>query len=86
MLIMDRSEIKQTIIDLILPSIDSKIHHSINLYLNDPFSELGLDSLDYMEFVMALEKKFNVSISDDQMAKCNSISEFVNLIDSLINK
>lgn len=46
-------------------------------------SVLGLDSIDGIELIMAIQKKFNVRINDQNLARTvlesvNSIAEFIN--------
>ncbi|ANE32984.1 acyl carrier protein [Campylobacter hyointestinalis] len=45
--------------------------------------DLGADSLDVVELVMALEEKFEVEIPDSEAEKLISISDVVNYIDSI---
>ncbi|AII15196.1 acyl carrier protein [Campylobacter iguaniorum] len=45
--------------------------------------DLGADSLDVVELVMALEEKFDVEIPDSEAEKLISISDVVNYIDGL---
>lgn len=42
--------------------------------------DLGADSLDQVELVMALEEKFNVEISDEAAEKIVRVSDAVNFI------
>lgn len=42
--------------------------------------DLGLDSLDVVELVMALEEEFGVEIPDAEADKIASVSEAVNYI------
>ena len=44
--------------------------------------DLGADSLDVMEMLMALEDEFGISISDDETAKMKTIAGVVSVIDS----
>lgn len=45
------------------------------------FTELGLDSLDVVDLVVALQKKFNVSIRDDERIRdirvLNDLYDFI---------
>lgn len=45
--------------------------------------DLGADSLDVVELVMALEEKFNVEIPDGDAEKLVKIEDVVNYIDNL---
>lgn len=47
-------------------------------------SDFGLDSLDIVEIVVDMEKKFDISIPDSNMYDVITIKDFVELIDSLI--
>lgn len=47
-------------------------------------SDFGLDSLDIVEIVVDMEKKFDISIPDSNMYDVLTIKDFVELIDSLI--
>ena len=45
--------------------------------------DLGADSLDVVELVMALEEKFDVEISDSEAEKLISIADVVNYVEGL---
>ena len=45
--------------------------------------DLGADSLDVVELVMALEEKFEVEIPDSEAEKLVSIQDVVNYIEKL---
>lgn len=42
--------------------------------------DLGADSLDVVELVMAIEERFNVEVSDDQADKIVAVSDLVEYI------
>lgn len=42
--------------------------------------DLGADSLDQVELVMALEEEFNVTISDDDADKIATVQDAINYI------
>ncbi len=44
-------------------------------------NDLGADSLDVVEFVMEVEKEFNVEIPDDAAAKLEKVGDAVKYID-----
>ncbi len=52
------------------------------------FNDLGLDSLDTVDLVVALQKKFNVSIRDDTRVRdirtLNDIYDFIAILKSEI--
>lgn len=51
--------------------------------LNASFiDDLGADSLDLVELIMALEEKFGVEISDEQAEKITTVKEAVDYIEA----
>jgi acyl carrier protein len=42
--------------------------------------DLGADSLDTVELVMALEEEFNIEIQDDEAEKITTIQQAINFI------
>ena len=44
--------------------------------------DLGADSLDTVELVMALEEEFELEIADEEAEKISTVQEAVNYIDS----
>jgi acyl carrier protein len=43
--------------------------------------DLGADSLDVVELVMALEEKFDIEIPDDQAEKIATVADAINFIE-----
>lgn len=48
-------------------------------------SDLGADSLDTVELVMAIEEKFNIEIPDEDAEKISNLSQVVDFIKSKLN-
>lgn len=44
-------------------------------------SDLGFDSLDTVEFILALEKEFNTTYNDDEYTSLTTVKDFVDLIE-----
>ncbi len=42
--------------------------------------DLGIDSLDAVEINMALEDKFNISISDEELMALKTVEDIVNVV------
>ncbi|KAF8694273.1 hypothetical protein HU200_038411 [Digitaria exilis] len=48
------------------------------------FTDLGADSLDTVEIVMALEEEFNITVEEDNAQNITTIQEAADLIDKLV--
>ena len=75
-----------------MASVEEKVKHIIVEQLGEDEEEvkleatfvddLGADSLDVVELVMALEEEFGIEISDEDAEKLVSVQQAVNYIDS----
>lgn len=45
------------------------------------YDDLGADSLDAIELIMAVEEEFKIEIPDDDAEKCDTIGDIVKLVD-----
>ena len=48
--------------------------------------DLGADSLDQVELVMALEEEFDITIPDEDAEKMNVVQEAINYIKEILNQ
>jgi len=48
--------------------------------------DLGADSLDTVELVMALEEEFNIEIQDEEAEKITTIQQAITFIDSRVGE
>ena len=48
-------------------------------------TDLGADSLDVVEFVMEVEKHFNIAIPDEEATKLTTVGDAVKYIDAHAN-
>lgn len=46
--------------------------------------DLGADSLDVVEITMLLEERFDVTIFDDEMEKCDTVGKAIELVQGKI--
>jgi len=53
--------------------------------IDSKFEELGIDSLDGVNILYALETEFNVSIPDEGVLGIKSVKEAVDALDKLIS-
>jgi acyl carrier protein len=77
-----------------MPSIEERVKKNIAEQLGVNESEitgdssfvddLGADSLDTVELVMALEEEFNISISDEDAEKITTVQQTIDYINSHI--
>ena len=51
--------------------------------LDARFEDMGADSLDATEFVMALEEEFSIKIEDDVAEKITSLRDAINTVTRL---
>ena len=49
-------------------------------------ADLGADSLDMIEMLMALEEEFNISVPDDKAEELKTVAQIAAFIDSQIKK
>lgn len=64
---------------------DKKLRVTINdAALNKPFKELGLDSLDVFDVIVALEDKVGVKLPDAVMMNLKTINDLVDAINQLL--
>lgn len=72
-------KVKQIIINELKVDAD-KITPDTNLK-----NDLGADSLDAVEIVMALEDEFNISIPDEEIQNISTVKKLVEYIESKLN-
>jgi acyl carrier protein len=75
---MNEEEIFQTLKEIIVEQLgveEEKVTQEASFT-----DDLGADSLDVVELVMAIEERFNVEVSDDQADKIVAVSDLVEYI------
>jgi len=82
---MQRSEIIERVNEVFLDDFEMELEQltpEANLFL-----ELGLDSLDVVDLVVALQKKFDVSIRDDERIRdIRTLQDLYGFIESIAQK
>ena len=76
---MDRKYIEENIIKIIRDEVSYPLEIEISLSDN-LFTIIGLDSLDYVEVIMNIEKFFDVYVSDDSMDRFSTAKELVDFV------
>jgi acyl carrier protein len=54
--------------------------------IDSTFEELGIDSMDGVNILFALENEFNIAIPDEAAKQIRSIQEMVDGVDKLLNE
>ena len=54
--------------------------------IDSTFEELGIDSMDGVNILFALENEFNITIPDEAAKQIRSIKEMVDGVDKLLNE
>jgi acyl carrier protein len=76
-----------------IPDLEARVKQILTQRLGIPPAEirldatlvedLGMDSLDAVELAIAAERQFNVSLSDEQMAKLKTVADIMALVERL---
>jgi acyl carrier protein len=73
---LNRNQIKYTIFKIL-----SNYTHSQDIKETDRFIEdLGMDSLDASELLMAVEENFNLNLDDDKFAQIKTVGKLIDFI------
>ena len=80
---MSEKEIYAKIVEIIQEHDSSKLHVTPELSLKE---ELGVDSVDLMEFIINLEEAFDIEIPDEDMDNFKTISDVVVYIHEKLKK
>ena len=80
---MSEKEIYAKIVEIIQEHDSSKLHVTPELNLKE---ELGVDSVDLMEFIINLEEAFDIEIPDEDMDNFKTISDVVDYIHEKLKK
>lgn len=80
---MSEKEIYAKIVEIIQEHDSSKLHVTPELNLKE---ELGVDSVDLMEFIINLEEAFDIEIPDEDMDNFKTISDVVTYIHEKLKK
>ncbi|WP_027119961.1 phosphopantetheine-binding protein [[Mycoplasma] testudinis] len=60
-----------------------KTNHLDEKALDVPFKELGLDSLDLFQVIVALEKRLNVTLNDEVLMSLKTVNDLISAIQKL---
>jgi acyl carrier protein len=54
--------------------------------MDDRFSDLGVDSLDAVELIMAIEDEFEIVITDEESQSCTTTNAVIALVRSKLDQ
>lgn len=54
--------------------------------MDSSFEDLGADSLDIVELIMAIEDEFGIQVSDEEAEKAKTVGDVVNYISTLVEE
>lgn len=81
---MDRKQIEDEVKDFLIEDLEideEKIYPEANLK-----EDVGIDSLDFVDIVVIVEKRFGFKIKPEEMTKVKTLNEFYDYIESKVSK
>jgi acyl carrier protein len=78
---MTRDEIVTTLLDIVRSEKDIPEE---KLTLDTPLADAGIDSLDSLTILFAIEERFHISIPDDKARAIKTFSDMVDAVESLL--
>ena len=78
---MNRDEIAQKLIEIVR---QEKTLPESGLSLDTPLAEAGIDSLDSLTILFAIEEQFHISIPDDAARSIKTFGDMVEVVVSLL--
>jgi len=82
--IKDKTEITKRVTDILTDQLvvdPSQVKPETNLV-----SDLGTDSLDDVELIMAIEEEFNIEIPDDEFEKLKTVADIIGHVEGQLNQ
>ncbi len=78
---MTREEIERALIGIVREEKDIPEE---KLALSTPLAEAGIDSLDSLTILFAIEEKFHISIPDDKARAIHTLGDMVDIVEELL--
>lgn len=78
---MTRDEIVSALLDIVRGEKDIPPE---KLTLETPLAEAGIDSLDSLTILFAIEEKFHISIPDEKARAITTFRDMVDVVESLL--
>jgi len=77
--------IKERVMERIAKAIDIDLDSKSATEESEFIKDLGADSLDLVELIMAIEEEFGLEIPDDEAEKLKTIGDVVSYIQNALN-
>ena len=71
--------IRDELIELVKENLDINVDE---IDFDKEISEYDIDSIDMLDFIMAIEDKYDIEFSDDELDEIEKFSDVVSLIES----
>ena len=82
-IVMTRQEIIDTINEFLVEEIEIEEENiAEDAKLKD---DLGIDSLDFVDIAVIVERKFGIKIKAEEMTSVRTLGDFYNYVDSRLN-
>jgi acyl carrier protein len=78
---MNRDEIQQKLIEIVRNEKDLP---DDKLALDTPLADAGIDSLDALTILFAIEETFHISIPDDKARAIKTLGDMVTVVQELV--
>ena len=78
---MTRQEIERALIGIVREEKDIPEE---KLALSTPLAEAGIDSLDSLTILFAIEEKFHISIPDDKARSIQTLGDMADIVEELL--
>jgi len=86
--LLNNMDIREIINDIIKNQLRDKVERLNNVEFNEDsnFCDIGADSLDTMEIIMACENAFKIIIEDKECGNIKTYSDLYNIIENKLKK
>ena len=71
--------IREELIELVKENLDIDVEE---VDFDKSISDYDIDSIDMLDFIMAIEDKYDIEFSDDELDEIENFSDVVSLIES----
>jgi acyl carrier protein len=79
---MTRKEIEKTVKEFLIEELE--IDESKIVFEGNLKNDIGLDSLDFVDIVVIVERKFGFKINPEEMAEITTLSQFCDYIETKV--